>query len=104
MLTKEEEIELAWLDYSTVGALRSRGPRVRERLSAEQNHRCCYCGVRTNEPGAPSPTIEHVRPRRHGGNDAYSNLVMACQPCNQKRGDKPLALFIEGIRSNEASR
>lgn len=55
--------------------------RRKERLSEAQNHRCAYCGCdvwgRT--------TLDHIIPRRDGGNGHKSNLVIACQPCNERR-------------------
>lgn len=58
----------------------------KERLSGEQNHRCCYCGVRTNEWPAIGQyrfaSQEHVVRFADGGSDDYDNLVMACYQCN----------------------
>ena len=65
--------------------------KMLRRLSAEQNHRCCYCGVRTHFPknrGQPEPdgaTIEHVQPLGRGGSNEWENLAMACAACNAKR-------------------
>ena len=56
--------------------------QIRERLSEAQNHRCCYCGKRSDADA----TIDHVVARYHGGTDAQSNLVMACKRCNELRG------------------
>jgi 5-methylcytosine-specific restriction endonuclease McrA len=41
---------------------------------------CAYCGVR------PFEHIDHVIPRHRGGSDRNSNLVPACEPCNQSKG------------------
>jgi 5-methylcytosine-specific restriction endonuclease McrA len=66
---------------------RQRFLALRARLSSEQNHRCCYCGIRTNEAEHPDdqPTLEHVIPRSQGGGDTYDNCVMACSLCNNQR-------------------
>jgi 5-methylcytosine-specific restriction endonuclease McrA len=67
-----------------------RAKKMRSRLSAEQNHKCCYCG-KVTDPELPQharPTIEHVIPFKKGGTDDYDNLVMACWSCNNKRGQK----------------
>lgn len=55
---------------------------VRERAG----HRCEYYHL----PEAQSPIaklqIEHVRPRKHGGNDDRANLALACIACNLHKG------------------
>ena len=60
------------------------GKQARMLLSERQNHRCCYCGVRTDHLGplAQRPTIEHIIPLALGGPDRMENLVMACLTCN----------------------
>ncbi|MCS7000627.1 MAG: HNH endonuclease [Bacteroidota bacterium] len=44
---------------------------------------CQYCGTRS----APL-TIDHVIPRSRGGNDTWENLVTACIPCNNRKGNR----------------
>jgi 5-methylcytosine-specific restriction endonuclease McrA len=56
-------------------------------LSESQNWRCCYCGVKTNLNTEPKATIEHVKRIADGGTDEYFNLVMACEKCNNLKGD-----------------
>ena len=34
------------------------------------------------------PTIDHVVPRSKGGRDSWANLVLACDKCNVKKGDR----------------
>lgn len=51
------------------------------------NHCCQYCGAH-NVP----LTIDHVIPKVLGGKDTWENLVTACIPCNNKKGDRPLEL------------
>lgn len=46
---------------------------------------CQYCGRRF---GKPELTIDHVVPRSRGGRDTWSNLVLACMPCNLKKRDR----------------
>lgn len=38
------------------------------------------------------PTVDHVRPVVLGGTNEDRNLVTACWPCNQRKGDLPLTL------------
>ena len=47
-------------------------------------NKCQYCG------STKSLTIDHVIPRSRGGKDTWENLVVACSPCNVKKGDKML--------------
>lgn len=48
--------------------------------------RCCeYC--RFPEERAETPFhIDHIRPRQHGGTDAYDNTALACCHCNWYKG------------------
>jgi 5-methylcytosine-specific restriction endonuclease McrA len=47
------------------------------------DYRCQYCG-------RPSVhlTLDHVRPKRHGGDYAWENLVSACPQCNRRKGGR----------------
>lgn len=87
------------------------------RLSAEQGHRCAYCGVLLAVPGIdakprwPAPAAErrsfkyrkatrdHVVPRCDGGGDEWGNLVAACHWCNGFRGNQPANDAFERIQS-----
>ncbi len=42
---------------------------------------CQYCGRQTREL-----TLDHIIPRRRGGEHAWENLVSACIPCNRHKG------------------
>jgi 5-methylcytosine-specific restriction endonuclease McrA len=44
---------------------------------------CQYCGTRS----VPL-TIDHVIPRSRGGTDSWENLVTACIPCNNRKGNR----------------
>lgn len=46
-------------------------------------HKCAYCG-RADLP----LTIDHIIPKSRGGDDSWENLVAACLPCNNKKGDQ----------------
>ncbi|MEQ4608439.1 HNH endonuclease [Streptomyces bacillaris] len=50
--------------------------------------RCVYCDV------AESQEIDHVIPVKHGGRDHWSNLVPACEPCNQGKSAKGLLAWV----------
>lgn len=42
---------------------------------------CSYCGGRAS-------TVDHVKPKSKGFPASWENSVAACQPCNNKKGDK----------------
>ncbi|MEV2274252.1 RNA-guided endonuclease IscB [Nocardiopsis sp. NPDC049922] len=62
---------------------------VREYLLTKFDRTCVYCGV-TDVP----LNLDHVRPRSRGGSDRVSNLVLACVPCNQAKGARPIEEFV----------
>ena len=37
--------------------------------------------------------VEHIVPRDRGGSNRVSNLTLACEPCNQKKGNQTAAEF-----------
>jgi 5-methylcytosine-specific restriction endonuclease McrA len=45
--------------------------------------RCQYCSVKVTLSEA---TVDHVIPRARGGQHNWMNLVIACSPCNQRKG------------------
>ena len=64
------------------------GYEVREYLLEKWRRTCAYCGA-TNTP----LQLEHITPRARGGSDRVSNLTLACEPCNQKKGTQTAAEF-----------
>ena len=66
-------------------------------LSEQQNHRCCYCGVRFSDQLnlSTSASIEHVIRLCDGGARAWNNEVAACRRCNSSRGAVDAMLFYE---------
>jgi len=58
-------------------------------LLLEKWHRCCvYCGAKD----VPLQ-VEHIIPRARGGTDRVSNLTLACEPCNHRKGTLTAAEF-----------
>ncbi len=55
---------------------------TRKNIITRDNNRCQYCGS-TKGP----MTIDHVIPKRMGGDDSWENLICACAKCNNKKGD-----------------
>ncbi len=53
---------------------------------------CAYCARRVS---VRTITLDHVTPRRgQRAYDRHDNLVLACTPCNGKKGDTPLLAFL----------
>jgi hypothetical protein len=64
------------------------GYEVREYLLEKWARKCAYCGAE----GLPLQ-IEHLTPRARGGSDRINNLALACQSCNQRKGNRTAAEF-----------
>ena len=58
------------------------GYEVREYLLEKHARKCAYCGKKD----VPLE-IEHIIPKARGGSNRISNLTLACQPCNTKKGE-----------------
>src|SRR3990172_3113259 len=63
-------------------------PRPHVKLNKQEIFRrddftCQYCGTRTDEL-----TLDHVIPRRLGGQHSWENLVTACRSCNHRKGGR----------------
>lgn len=58
--------------------------RLKSRLVDRDGRRCFYCG----DPNIPFSrlTLDHAWPRMLGGSNEIHNLVLACSPCNTKKG------------------
>tara|TARA_R100000008_G_scaffold81916_1_gene65615 strand:+ start:112 stop:612 length:501 start_codon:yes stop_codon:yes gene_type:complete len=59
-------------------------PSTRKNILLRDENRCQYCAKRFREADL---TIDHVIPRSKGGKSTWNNVVAACRPCNQKKGD-----------------
>src|SRR5262245_20553159 len=57
------------------------GYEVREYLLEKWNRRCAYCGTTS-----VALQVEHIVPRSRGGSDRVSNLTLACEACNERKG------------------
>jgi 5-methylcytosine-specific restriction endonuclease McrA len=65
------------------------GYEVREYLLEKWGRTCAYCGAK----GVPLQ-IEHIHPKSKSGSNRISNLTLACQYCNQKKGALPVEVFL----------
>ena len=55
---------------------------TRRNVLRRDGHRCVYCGA------TERLTLDHVLPKSRGGPDAWENLVAACTPCNNRKGNR----------------
>jgi len=62
-------------------------PLTRRTILARDHYTCQYCGA---QPVKGRLTLDHVVPRSRGGENAWENVVTACIPCNQRKGDRVL--------------
>jgi 5-methylcytosine-specific restriction endonuclease McrA len=57
-------------------------PVNRRELLRRDKHTCQYCGSHKQL------TIDHVFPRSKGGKHTWDNVVIACERCNTRKGDR----------------
>jgi HNH endonuclease len=61
-------------------------PAVRALVLRRAANRCEYCLLRQDQLPCSAFHIEHIIPRKHGGNDEPTNLALACDRCNSHKG------------------
>jgi 5-methylcytosine-specific restriction endonuclease McrA len=66
------------------------GYEVREYLLEKWERQCSYCG-KENVP----LQVEHIHPKAKGGSNKVSNLCLACEPCNTKKGTQDVEDFLK---------
>ena len=79
--------EISGIEYSQGELV---GAEVRDYLLEKWLRACAYCGV-TEVP----LQIEHIHPKSKGGSNRLSNLTLACEPCNIKKGNRPAQEFLK---------
>jgi 5-methylcytosine-specific restriction endonuclease McrA len=58
-------------------------------LFARDDYSCQYCGKhRWDLRGREFLTRDHVVPASRGGDNSWKNVVTACSPCNNRKGDR----------------
>lgn len=82
---KMMNLEISGQDYQR-GTLWA--TEIRAYLMHKWAGRCAYCG----QEGKLE--VEHVTPRSRGGSNSVNNLVVACRPCNEKKGKQSLTEFL----------
>jgi 5-methylcytosine-specific restriction endonuclease McrA len=86
-LQKLENPETSGIEYQQ-GTLA--GYELREYLLEKHKRTCAYCD-KTDVP----LQIEHIVPKSRGGTDRVSNLTLACVPCNRRKGNRPVEVFLQ---------
>ena len=81
-----ENLEISGVEYEQ-GVLC--GYEIREYLLNKWERTCPYCGV-TNIP----LQVEHIHPKAKGGSNRISNLCLACEKCNIKKGTQNIEQFL----------
>lgn len=59
----------------------------RHAIVKRDNQTCQYCFKKLT---AGEVTIDHVVPKSKGGNSSFTNCVVSCNPCNNKKSDLTL--------------
>ncbi|MFB8794988.1 MAG: RNA-guided endonuclease IscB [Microcoleus sp.] len=85
-LQQLENPEILGIEYQQ-GELQ--GYEVREYLLNKWNRKCAYCSAE-NVP----LQVEHIHPKAKGGSNRISNLCLACEKCNQKKGTQDIKQFL----------
>lgn len=57
-------------------------PVNRREVLRRDQYQCQYCG------SPKQLTLDHVIPRSKGGKHSWNNVVIACQSCNSRKGDR----------------
>ncbi|HEY9612200.1 HNH endonuclease [Allocoleopsis sp.] len=57
-------------------------PVNRREVLRRDKHTCQYCG------STKHLTLDHVIPRSKGGKHTWDNVVIACERCNSRKGDR----------------
>jgi len=68
----------------------------RENIYERDSGKCQFCGSRVPRIDA---TYDHVTPRCQGGKTTWENVVIACVPCNQRKGGRTPAQAGMRLRS-----
>ena len=83
---KLENPEISGIEYQQGELL---GYEVREYLLEKWGRKCTYCS-KENVP----LQLEHIVPKARNGSNRLSNLCLACEKCNQKKGTKSIEEFL----------
>ena len=85
-LQQLENPEISGVEYQQGELL---GYEVREYLLNKWERKCTYCQAE-NVP----LQVEHIHPKSKGGSNRISNLCLACEKCNVKKGTQNIKDFL----------
>jgi 5-methylcytosine-specific restriction endonuclease McrA len=87
-------IQLPWQTSKRLQAqlIARRRRQLRTAAVQEQNGICIYCRQRFT--AELLPTLEHIVPLSKGGDDHPTNVVAACESCNNERGNRNYYAFL----------
>ncbi|MBD0310483.1 MAG: HNH endonuclease, partial [Microcoleus sp. T1-bin1] len=85
-LKQVENPEISGIEYQQGTLL---GYEVREYLLEVWERKCAYCSIE-NVP----LQIEHIHSKAKGGSNRISNLCLACDTCNKKKGTQDIKQFL----------
>src|SRR5215469_15831247 len=66
------------------------GYEVRAYVLLKWEHQCAYC-----DANDVPLELDHLHPRSKLGSNRVSNLVAACKPCNQRKGNQDVREFLK---------
>ena len=73
------------IDYVRIPYRKLSTPKpTKSSIYKRDGYKCQYCGCTKNL------TLDHIIPKSKGGSDSFANLVVACNSCNTKKGNKLL--------------
>ncbi|MEG3941780.1 RNA-guided endonuclease IscB [Microcoleus sp. S36b_A3] len=86
-LQQMENPEISGVEYQQGELV---GYEVREYLLNKWERKCVYCAAE-NIP----LQVEHIQPKAKGGTNRISNLCLACEACNTKKGTQDIQVFLK---------
>lgn len=85
-LQQLENPEISGIEYQQ-GVLA--GYEVREYLLNKWDRKCAYCSAEN-----VLLQVEHIQPKAKGGSNRITNLCLACERCNLKKGTQDIKVFL----------
>lgn len=86
--------DLQQLDYPEISGIEYQqgtllGYEIREYLLDSWDRKCTYCSIKDTPL-----QVEHIHPKAKGGTNRISNLCLACDSCNKKKGTQDVEQFL----------